>query len=269
MEKKKQNHTEDNFSLYTFNRLVPENSASDISMYDWRICVIGLHEKGMELAKAFTTNFPTIGFDFAEKQNQTSGETPSNPQPSHSKRKKPALKHGVRCTTDTEDIKDYNFYVINLPDFSDADDQTISDYKKQLSETIGRTIACGDIVVCETLTDFSNCLSVVEQISGLKRHEDFFVGIGPRPLLVQYLPLYNSVQKRRHNIRPGITGWAQVNGRNAISWQQKFEYDVWYVDNLSLLLDIKILFMTIKKVFVREGISSDTSVTMEAFKGNS
>lgn len=176
MEKKKQNHTEDNFSLYTFNRLVPENSASDISMYDWRICVIGLHEKGMELAKAFTTNFPTIGFDFAEKQNQTSGETPSNPQPSHSKRKKPALKHGVRCTTDTEDIKDYNFYVINLPDFSDADDQTISDYKKQLSETIGRTIACGDIVVCETLTDFSNCLSVVEQISGLKRHEDFFVG---------------------------------------------------------------------------------------------
>lgn len=93
--------------------------------------------------------------------------------------------------------------------------------------------------------------------------------IGPRPLLVQYLPLYNSVQKRRHNIRPGITGWAQVNGRNAISWQQKFEYDVWYVDNLSLLLDIKILFMTIKKVFVREGISSDTSVTMEAFKGNS
>lgn len=92
--------------------------------------------------------------------------------------------------------------------------------------------------------------------------------IGPRPLLVQYLPLYNETQKRRHEVRPGITGWAQVNGRNAISWQQKFEYDVWYVDNVSLILDIKILFLTIKKVFVREGISSDTSMTMEAFKGN-
>ena len=92
--------------------------------------------------------------------------------------------------------------------------------------------------------------------------------IGPRPLLVQYLPLYSAEQKRRHEVRPGITGWAQVNGRNAISWTQKFEYDVWYVDNISLGLDIKILFITIKKVFVREGISSDTSVTMEAFKGN-
>ena len=92
--------------------------------------------------------------------------------------------------------------------------------------------------------------------------------IGPRPLLVQYLPLYNETQKRRHEVRPGITGWAQVNGRNAISWVQKFEYDVWYVDNISLSLDIKILIRTILKVFKREGISSDTSSTMEAFKGN-
>ena len=92
--------------------------------------------------------------------------------------------------------------------------------------------------------------------------------IGPRPLLVEYLPLYNKVQKRRHEVRPGITGWAQVNGRNAISWEQKFTYDVWYVDNLSFLLDVKILFLTIKKVFKSEGISSDTSVTMERFKGN-
>ncbi len=92
--------------------------------------------------------------------------------------------------------------------------------------------------------------------------------IGPRPLLIQYLPLYNENQKRRHNIRPGITGWAQVNGRNAISWQQKFEYDVWYVDNISFWLDIKILFLTIKKVFVREGISQDGQATMEVFKGN-
>mgnify|MGYP002345629717 CR=1 FL=1 len=93
--------------------------------------------------------------------------------------------------------------------------------------------------------------------------------IGPRPLLVQYLPLYDEVQKRRHEVRPGITGWAQVNGRNAISWQQKFEYDVWYVDNISLTLDIKILLKTFQKVFKREGISSDSSATMEAFKGNS
>jgi len=92
--------------------------------------------------------------------------------------------------------------------------------------------------------------------------------IGPRPLLVQYLPLYNENQKRRHEVRPGITGWAQVNGRNAISWDQKFEYDIWYVDNISFSLDIKVLFRTIQKVFKREGINSDTSSTMEPFKGN-
>lgn len=92
--------------------------------------------------------------------------------------------------------------------------------------------------------------------------------IGPRPLLVQYLPLYNDFQKRRHEVRPGITGWAQVNGRNAISWDQKFKYDVWYVDHVSFLLDLKIFFLTIKKVFVREGISADGQATMEAFKGN-
>ena len=92
--------------------------------------------------------------------------------------------------------------------------------------------------------------------------------IGPRPLLVEYLPLYSADQLRRHAVRPGITGWAQVNGRNTIGWQQKFEYDVWYVEHISLLLDLKILFLTIKKVFLREGISSLTSATMEAFKGN-
>ena len=92
--------------------------------------------------------------------------------------------------------------------------------------------------------------------------------VGPRPLLVQYLPLYNETQRRRHEVRPGITGWAQVNGRNAISWQQKFDYDVWYVDHVSLSLDFKILLKTIQKVFKREGISSDTNATMEVFKGN-
>ncbi|MDH1882712.1 sugar transferase [Empedobacter sp. GD03797] len=92
--------------------------------------------------------------------------------------------------------------------------------------------------------------------------------IGPRPLLPQYLPLYNETQKRRHNVRPGITGWAQVNGRNAISWTKKFELDVWYVDNISLILDLKIFFLTIKKVVIREGISQEGQVTMEGFNGN-
>lgn len=92
--------------------------------------------------------------------------------------------------------------------------------------------------------------------------------IGPRPLLPQYLPLYNKEQARRHEVRPGITGWAQVNGRNAISWTKKFELDVWYVDHCSFILDLRIIVLTIKKVFVREGISSETSATMEYFTGN-
>lgn len=92
--------------------------------------------------------------------------------------------------------------------------------------------------------------------------------IGPRPLLSEYLPLYNDFQKRRHEVRPGITGWAQVNGRNILSWDKKFEFDIWYVDNISFILDIKILFLTFVKVFKSEGISSSTSATMEKFKGS-
>jgi lipopolysaccharide/colanic/teichoic acid biosynthesis glycosyltransferase len=92
--------------------------------------------------------------------------------------------------------------------------------------------------------------------------------VGPRPLLVKYLPLYSAEQARRHHVRPGITGWAQVNGRNAISWEDKFKLDVWYVDNQSFWLDIKILLLTVKKVFVREGISSSDHVTMPEFKGS-
>ena len=91
--------------------------------------------------------------------------------------------------------------------------------------------------------------------------------VGPRPLLVEYLPLYTPEQARRHEVRPGITGWAQVNGRNAISWEEKFALDVWYVDNQSIWLDIKILFLTVKKVFVREGISAAGEATMSKFTG--
>ena len=91
--------------------------------------------------------------------------------------------------------------------------------------------------------------------------------VGPRPLLVDYLPLYNELQRRRHKVKPGITGWAQINGRNAISWLEKFKYDVWYVDNISLFLDIKILVLTFVKVFKSEGVNSSDSSTMEAFTG--
>ena len=92
--------------------------------------------------------------------------------------------------------------------------------------------------------------------------------IGPRPLLPEYLPLYNKMQKKRHEVKPGITGWAQINGRNAISWQQKFEYDVWYVENISFKLDCKILFCTLKKVIIRKDINLNNQVSSEYFLGN-
>ena len=91
--------------------------------------------------------------------------------------------------------------------------------------------------------------------------------IGPRPLLMEYLPLYSLQQAKRHNVKPGISGWAQVNGRNAVSWEEKFAYDIWYVENQSLMLDIKIIGMTIKKLLRPEGISQKGNVTMEKFKG--
>lgn len=109
-------------------------------------------------------------------------------------------------------------------------------------------------------------LDELPQLFNVLKGEMSFVG--PRPLLIEYLPLYNTEQKRRHDVLPGITGWAQVNGRNAISWEQKFELDAWYVDNQSFWLDIKILWMTFLKVVKRSDISSDTSVTMEKFRGN-
>lgn len=100
---------------------------------------------------------------------------------------------------------------------------------------------------------------------------DIFIGkmsiVGPRPLLVEYLPLYNAEQHRRHEVRPGLTGWAQVHGRNLTSWEERFRYDVEYVDNISFWLDLKIVFMTVKCVLVREGISAEGCATMEAFKG--
>jgi sugar transferase EpsL len=92
--------------------------------------------------------------------------------------------------------------------------------------------------------------------------------VGPRPLLVEYLPLYSSRQLRRHEVKPGITGWSQVNGRNTISWEEKFELDIWYVDNKSIWLDVKIILLTLKKVILRDGINQNNQVTMEKFKGS-
>jgi len=112
----------------------------------------------------------------------------------------------------------------------------------------------------------STSLDELPQLFNVLRGDMSFVG--PRPLLVEYLPLYNERQKKRHLVKPGITGWAQVNGRNAISWEEKFEYDVWYVEHHSFWLDMKILWLTFLKVIKRSGISSDTSVTMEKFKGS-
>jgi lipopolysaccharide/colanic/teichoic acid biosynthesis glycosyltransferase len=109
-------------------------------------------------------------------------------------------------------------------------------------------------------------LDELPQIYNILKGEMSFVG--PRPLLIEYLPLYSEKQSRRHEVRPGITGWAQVNGRNAISWDEKFYLDVWYVDNQSIWLDVKILWMTVKKVIMREGISQTNHVTMDKFKGS-
>jgi len=112
----------------------------------------------------------------------------------------------------------------------------------------------------------STSLDELPQLFNVLKGEMSFVG--PRPLLEEYLPLYSDRQKLRHTLKPGITGWAQVNGRNAISWGQKFEYDVWYVEHQSFWLDMKILWMTLMRVAKRSGISSSSSITMEKFKGN-
>ena len=112
----------------------------------------------------------------------------------------------------------------------------------------------------------STSLDELPQLFNVLKGEMSFVG--PRPLLVEYLKLYNDKQSKRHDVKPGITGWAQVNGRNSISWEQKFEYDVWYVENQSFMLDMKIIWMTFLKVLKKSDINSETSVSMEKFKGS-
>jgi len=146
------------------------------------------------------------------------------------------------------------FKVIKFRTMNDARDE-----QGELQSDEKRLTWIGTIIRKTSLDELPQLFNVVKGDMSL---------VGPRPLLIEYLPLYNDDQKRRHDVTPGITGWAQVNGRNTISWPQKFAYDVWYVDHQSFGLDLKILFLTIAKVFKAEGISSATSVTMEKFKGN-
>lgn len=146
------------------------------------------------------------------------------------------------------------FYVIKFRTMNDRRDSN----GKLLPDHQRLTIV-GRLVRTTSLDEIPQLINVIKGDMSL---------VGPRPLLVKYLPLYNESQARRHEVRPGITGWAQINGRNAISWEQKFDYDVWYVGHISFWLDIKILWHTIIKVFKREGINSETTATMEPFMGN-
>ena len=146
------------------------------------------------------------------------------------------------------------FKIVKFKTMTDAVDE-----QGTLLSDAERMTAMGSFIRKTSLDEIPQLLNVLKGDMSL---------IGPRPLLTEYLPLYSETQKMRHHVKPGITGWAQVNGRNAISWQQKFEYDVWYVQNISFQLDLKIVFLTIKKVLKKEGISADNAVTIEKFKGN-
>ncbi|SFG32629.1 sugar transferase [Pontibacter chinhatensis] len=140
--------------------------------------------------------------------------------------------------------------------------KTMNDLKDEQGNLLPdevRLTSVGKFVRKTSLDEIPQLLNVIKGDMSL---------IGPRPLLVEYLPLYNEEQQRRHQVRPGITGWAQVNGRNAISWNQKFQYDVWYVDNMTPWLDLKIIFLTIFKIFKSEGISAEGVATMPKFQGN-
>lgn len=133
------------------------------------------------------------------------------------------------------------------------------DINGNLLPDIDRISAFGNIIRALSIDELPQLINVLKGDMSL---------VGPRPLLIEYLPLYSPEQARRHEVKPGITGWAQVNGRNAISWKKKFEYDVWYVDHISFWLDMKILYLTVRKVFVRDGINASENVTMEPFNGN-
>ncbi|WP_214846274.1 sugar transferase [Exiguobacterium sp. S90] len=162
---------------------------------------------------------------------------------------RPILFKQIRPGKDKEPFKVYKFRT--MTNEKDADGELLSDEL--------RLNKYGKIIRKLSLDELPQLFNVLKGDLSL---------VGPRPLLMEYLPLYNDSQNKRHEVKPGITGWAQVNGRNAIDWSKKFELDVWYVENQSIWLDIKILLLTIKKVFISEGISNGDHVTIEKFKGN-
>jgi len=147
-----------------------------------------------------------------------------------------------------------SFYVVKfktMNDLRNSNGQLLPDHQ--------RITVVGRFIRTTSLDEIPQLINVIKGDMAL---------IGPRPLLVEYLPLYNQTQARRHEVRPGITGWAQINGRNAISWEQKFDFDVWYVDHISFGLDIRILWLTFVKVFKREGINAGSNATMGMFRGS-
>lgn len=139
--------------------------------------------------------------------------------------------------------------------------RTMAEFKDDSGELLpdfGRVTQLGTLLRNASIDELPSLFNVLKGDMSL---------VGPRPLLVEYLPLYSKNQARRHDVKPGITGWAQVNGRNSISWEEKFELDTWYVDNYSFIVDLQILLATVKKVLMREGINFGTSITMEKFRG--
>ncbi|MHA7057492.1 sugar transferase [Aquimarina sp. M1] len=146
------------------------------------------------------------------------------------------------------------FKIIKFKSMSDKKDEhgELLPFEKRITKT-------GSFIRKYSLDEIPQLFNVIKGDMSL---------IGPRPLLIKYLPLYNDTQRKRHDVRPGITGWAQVNGRNAISWDEKFKLDVWYTQNVSFKLDVKIIMMTIKKVLFKEDINSDEKVNMPTFTGN-
>ena len=150
-----------------------------------------------------------------------------------------------------------NEKIFKLVKFKTMNDK--KDKQGNLLPDTARLTRLGQFIRKTSLDEIPQLLNVIKGDMSL---------IGPRPLLVEYLPLYNEFQKMRHRVKPGITGWAQVNGRNAIGWQQKFEYDIFYVQKMSFALDLKIVWLTVAKVFKREGISATGEATMQKFTGN-
>lgn len=145
------------------------------------------------------------------------------------------------------------FYIIKFKSMNDKKDP-----QGNLLPDAQRLTRIGSLVRKTSLDETPQLLNVLKGDMSI---------VGPRPLRTYYLPLYNDEQKKRHHVKPGITGWAQVNGRNAISWTQKFKYDVWYAENVNFFLDVKIILLTVKKVFVREGITQEGQATVKAFNG--